>query len=92
MPNGDTVRGVWAHFQPQAWSDDYAIEIDGAFMFDVTIQIEKMGREKALEIEDCSDLSDELWRAWVGHRPDKDHRGPYAIQVKNAIRKFYDLD
>lgn len=92
LPNDDTVRGVWARFRPQAWINDNAIDIDGGFTFDVTIQIEKMGREKALEITDHDNSADDLWHTYVGARPEKEHDGPFEVEVADAIRKFYDLD
>lgn len=88
----DTVRGVWARFRPQAYINDNAIDIDGGFMFDVTIQIEKMGREKALKITDHDYSADNLWHAYVAARPEKEHDGPFEIEVTDAIRKFYELD
>lgn len=90
--NPDSVRGVWARFRPQAWINDNAVDIDGGFKFDVTIQIEKMGREKALEIADHDYSADALWHAYVTGRPEKEHDGPFEVEVADAIRKFYGLD
>jgi len=84
-----TEKRVIAHFQPQAWINDNAVEIDGAHRFDVTEQIVAMGREKALQIEDCQDTSDELWHAYVVGDPTQEHNGPFAVTVAEAIKEFF---
>lgn len=89
-PNSDTVRGVWARFQPQAWINDDAVDIDGARTFDVTRFIEHMGQDKALEIKDSSREADELWHTFTRLRGYQGHDGPFRIEVADAIRKFYD--
>ena len=85
----DAVRGVWARFRPQAYINDHAVDIDGGYMFDVTMQIEQMGQDKALKIEDHSYGADALWHAYVAARPEKEHDGPFEIEVADAIEKFY---
>ena len=89
-PSDDTVRGVWARFQPQSWLNDDAIDIDGARNFDVTMQIEQLGQDKALEIKDNSREVDELFHTWAKPRG-YDTDGPFRIEVADAIRKFYGL-
>lgn len=85
----DSGPRVMAHFQPQADVDDYAMDIDGAYEFDVTALVEKMGRKKALRIEDGQLSSDELWRDWVANHPDKDHDGPFRVTVEEAIEEYF---
>lgn len=87
----DNVRGVWARFQPQAWINDCAIDIDGARDFDVTMTIEQMGQDKALKIKDNSRDADELWHTYAQPRG-LEHDGPFRIEVADAIRKFYGLE
>jgi hypothetical protein len=89
----DTVRGVWARFQPQAWINNEATDIDGARNFDVTMTIEQMGREKALELKDNSREATELWHTFTMLRGREGHHdGPFRIEVADAIHKFYGLD
>ena len=89
----NSVRGVWAKFRPQVWLGDSAIDLDdGAIRFDVTMQIEQMGPEKALKIKDHSRGADELWHAYVAARPEREHDGPFEIEVESEIRVFYGLD
>ncbi len=83
------TKRVIAHFQPQAWINDDAVEIDGAYEFDVTDQIVAMGKAKALEIDDFDDGSDILWHAYVEANPNGDHDGPFAVTVKDAISAFF---
>lgn len=83
------TRRIIAHFQPQAWINDNAYEVDGAYTFDVTDLVLEMGREKALEIEDGQLSADELWRDWVADHPQQDHDGPFCIKVEEAIKAFF---
>lgn len=87
----DAVRGVWARFQPQAWINEDAVDIDGTRCFDVTMAVESLGREKALELKDNSREADELWHSYAEPRG-LEHDGPFRIEVAAAIRKFYGLD
>ena len=77
-------KTIVAYFQPQAWIDDCAVDIDGAYNFDVTDLVKKMGRKKALQISDGS--ADNLW---VSDHPDKDHDGPFSVTVEVAIRDYF---
>jgi hypothetical protein len=81
---------VVAMFQPQADQNGYCIDIDGAYTFDITAQIKKMGRTEALAIEDDQYGSDELWQAYVARHPDKDHDGPYRVIVQEAIEEYFE--
>jgi hypothetical protein len=82
-------KRIIAHFQPQAWINDYAVDIDGAYEFDVTKLIEGLGKVVALGIEDCDYSADGLWAIWVGDHPDKDHYGPFKVTVEDAIKAYF---
>ena len=84
-----TDKRILANFQPQSWINDYAVNIDGAYEFDVTKLILAMGRSEALEISDCDQASDNLWRDWVSAHPDKDHDGPFSVTVEDSIKGFF---
>jgi hypothetical protein len=83
-------RRCLATFQPQAWINDYAIDIDGAFKFDITDQVETLGPAKAKTIRDSSDLSDGLYYNWLREHPGKDaHRGPFSVSCAEAIAVYF---
>ncbi len=77
-----------ARFQPQAWVDNHAIDIDdGAFEFDIAKQIDKMPANKALVIEDDKQASDELFYNWPGSIRCV-HAGPFRVVCALAIRTY----
>ena len=93
MPNHrDTVRGVWARFRPQAWINDEVTDVEGTSTFDVTMYIERLGRDEALKLKDDSREAVELWHTFTRIRGHEGPHGPFRIEVADAIRKFYALD
>jgi hypothetical protein len=64
-----------------------AQDIDGAYDFDVTDQVLAMTREEALEIEDNSSESDNLWLENPVYDK-KPHTGPFYVQVEADIQRF----
>jgi len=83
---------VIAHFQPQAWVNDSAVDIDGAYTFDVTKQIEQMGRKAAEEISDGDYSSDDLWHVYCDQHPGDHHDGPFRVTVEQAIEDYFEED
>jgi len=84
-------KQVIAHFQPQAWINDYAVDIDGAFEFDVTKMIQQMGREAALEIEDSDYSSDDLYHVYCDQHPGHPvHDGPFSVTVEASICAYFE--
>lgn len=85
----DAAPRITARFQPEAWIDDYAVPVDGAYDFDVTDQVLALGREKALAIEDASNEADALWQGnpISDERP---HAGPFDVYVEDSIRDYFD--
>lgn len=75
-----------ARFIPQAWIDDYVVEIDGQKYFDITDQIIAMGKEKSLLIRDDSIASDSLAEK-AGLL--KDHNGPFNVECEENIKDFW---
>ena len=83
-------KRITAHFQPQAWINDSAVDIDGAFEFDVTKMIQQMGRETALDIEDADYSSDDLYHVYCDQHPGHPaHDGPFRVTVEGSIRAFF---
>lgn len=81
-----TDKRVVGRFIPQAWINDYAVDLDdGRAEFDCTERILEMGRENALVVRDNRDTSDEL----VPQRILRRHNGPYRVEVEDAIRDFF---
>ncbi len=82
----DTKGRIIATFVPQAWINDYAVEIDdGRVEFDCTEEVLAMGKEKAMKIRDDQYESDHLV-------PDKildSHSGPFVVEVAEAIQEYY---
>ena len=86
------VNTVTATFHPEAWKNDWAIEVDpqGETTFDVTFEVLVMGREAARLVEDNRDESDELRDAI--HAPDwiRKWAGPFRVEVADEIAEFLD--
>ena len=72
-------------FQPQAWVNDYAVDIDpqGGWQIDVTDRVREMGQKAALLIDDCSPESDELVHGL------HDHQGPFSVWCREQIDLFF---
>jgi hypothetical protein len=82
-------KRVIAKFHPQAWINDYAVDIDdGACDFDVTDQIVAMGKEAAMKIKDDSYEADNLWHNSPASEGNP-HHGPFRIEVEVAILEFF---
>lgn len=85
---------IQAYFQPQAWINDYAVDVDGATHFDVTEQVLDLAATHGWtwvseNVTDNSDLSDNLWYG----SPDcehAEHAGPFYVNVEDAIDGYLD--
>lgn len=75
-----------AWFVPQAWINDYAVEVDGRCQFDITAAVLQMGREQALALRDDDYDSDNLADA-AGLT--NLHNGPFYVQCEEAIWDFF---
>ncbi len=85
-------KQITARFQPQAWINDYAINVDpeGETEFDVTQEILAMGREAALGLEDDTWDTDDLRSCESAPQWIQDWSGPFYIEVSEAIREYFD--
>ena len=77
---------IIATFIPQARINDYAVEIDGRIGFDVTDQILKMGKDRALLLRDNRYETDSLVPPEILER----HNGPFEVRVEDAIREYFE--
>jgi hypothetical protein len=74
---------VVALFRPQDANCRY---IHGAEReFDVTDQVEKMGREEALKIEDHAESADRLYY----DQDEFDHNNPFEVEAEEAIKNYF---
>ncbi len=80
------TKKCMATFQPQAWVNDFAVDIDGACEFDITAEVEKMGKEASLKLKDDDYPTDNL-AIEAGVRGD--HSGPFVVRVETAIRDYW---
>ena len=84
----ETGLRVEAHFQPQQWVNNYAMNVDGDYIFDITHQVVLMGRGVSLKIQDDREETDSLW----SNNPaflEKPWTGPFAVTAELAIRDFW---
>lgn len=82
---------IIATFVPQAWVNDYAVpaEPEGETTFDVTREILKLGREKALQLRDDQTETDQLRHARLAPLWIKHWRGPFYVNVEQQIADYY---
>ena len=79
-------KRIVAKVVPQAWINDYAVDIDdGAVEFDCTEQIVQMSEEAALQIRDDQYESDDLVPSEILDK----HSGPFRVEVQSAIRDYF---
>ncbi len=81
-------KSIVARFHPQAWINNYAVEIDGAYDFDVTAQVLALGRATALRLRDDEYETDYLWQ----DHPislDRPHAGPFWVEAQDAIATYF---
>ena len=80
-----------AQFHHQMWQGDYAVDADpGMTEFDVTDQIEAMGREKALALEDSTYESDVLREGLNVESLIRDWSGRFYVRIEDAVREYFD--
>ncbi len=83
MREEETIT-VIATFHPQAWINDYAVEIDGSREFEITLTVEKAREILEEGNGDDSYETDHLWST----SPlclEEGHTGPFWIEVCEAI-------
>lgn len=83
-----------ATFIPQTWVNDSQVEVDpqGKVEFDITPEIESMGKEYALAIKDNSNASDVFQfaahaPAWVKH-----WSGPFIIRLSESVAQHFESE
>ncbi|MEQ9223778.1 MAG: hypothetical protein RJQ08_11775 [Salinisphaeraceae bacterium] len=81
---------VIAHFTPEAWINDHAVEVDceGRREIDVTPEIEAMGLEAALALKDNDYCSDALRTAADAPKWVRDWSGPFRVEVEYQVQAY----
>jgi hypothetical protein len=80
------LRRVIARFQPQAWVNDTAMNIDGVCDLDVTDRLLAMSLKHIHLLENDDYPSDELVHGLT------DHVGPHYVEVKDSILEFFAVE
>lgn len=82
---------AFATFVPQAWIGNNAVDVDaeGETSFDITPEIESMGKENALAIKDNSNSSDVF--QYAAHAPKwiKQWSGPFYIRLSDSVAAHF---
>lgn len=78
---------IEATFVPEAWIDDYATEVDGRLVFDVTGKILAMSVQEIHKLQDNQKETDALAKEYS----DK-HDGPFRVEVCDNICSFFEVD
>jgi hypothetical protein len=78
-------KRIVAVFVPEAWIKDHAVEVDGRVEFDVTQKILAMSEEERKQLRDNDYNTDDLVPEEIG----EDHRGPFRVEVKEAIENYF---
>lgn len=80
-----------ATFIPQAWVSNQAVDVDieDENTFDITPEVESMGKENALAIKDNSNSSDVF--QYAAHAPKwiKQWSGPFYIRLADSVSQHF---
>jgi len=78
---------IIAHFRPQEWIGDYALDIDGAYDFDATGLILSWPLSRVLAITDHSYEADAVWQEH-SISTERPHDGPFEVELVESLRAF----
>ncbi len=79
------AKCIMARFVPEAWINNYSVEIDGAVEFDVTEAILAMPPSQRDALRDNTNESDNL----VPDRILTLHSGPFRVEIEQAIEDYF---
>ena len=84
-------RCITAEFTPQAWVNDYAMNVDpeGPTKWNVTDDILKMDVDDIRQLADDDYQSDDLRNLPLAPQWIRDWSGPYYVTVEEQIEKFF---
>jgi hypothetical protein len=78
---------IIAHFRPQEWVNDYAIDIDRAYDFDATDLLLSWPKDRVLALEDHDYQTDDVWSEHEVSR-ERPHHGPFEVEVVKSVTAF----
>jgi len=81
-------KGIVAVFQPQAWINDHATDIDGLEDVDVTEQVLRLSLDRIHALQDYRDSTDDLVG---GSSAALQHDGPFTVSAVDSVREFFDV-
>jgi hypothetical protein len=87
------MQRIIAKFHPQAWVNNYAVDVDaeGECQFDVTDHVVGLGESAARALRDYDDSSDDL--AALPQAPDwvRNWPGPFYVTVEQSARDYLEM-
>lgn len=81
-------KRILAVFQPQAWINDNATDIDGRVEVDVTTRVLGLSLERLQSLQDGRDSTDDLV---YGTSAASEHNGPFTVTVVNNVCDFFEV-
>lgn len=87
----DPVFQVLATFQPQAWINDNAVDVDGKQDVDVTYEILRLAKADIADLHALKDARDNTDALVESKLAGIGHNGPFTVWVENALRKAFNV-
>lgn len=82
-------RRIFAVFQPQAWIDDNATDIDGPKDVDVTDRVIGLSLDQLHALQDYRDTTDNLVE---GTAVALEHKGPFTVCAVDSVCEFFGVE
>lgn len=80
------AKRIAAVFQPQAWVNDCATDIDGQEVVDVTDRVLRLSLDRIHGLQDYRDSTDDLMD---GSSAVMKHDGPFTVRAVDSVREFF---
>lgn len=81
-----------ARYQPQAWINDNAVDIDGGQDVDVTPDVLRLARSDLDGLHSLRDYRDSSDALVERHLATIGHDGPFTVEVVDAVAKAFGVD
>ena len=88
----DAPFQVLARYQPQAWINDNAVDIDGSQDVDVTQDVLCLAQNNLAGLHSLRDYRDSSDALVERHLGAIGHEGPFSVEVVNAVTKAFGVD
>lgn len=83
------MKSIIALFQPQAWIDENAVDIDGKKEVDVTHRVLALSLTQIHGLKDYRNSTDDLVNATA---VTIEHDGPFTVRAVDSICEFFGVD